>query len=195
MSDSPLPDHYEVLQVSPRADQETIERVFRLLAKRYHPDNQESGNAERFTALVDSFRVLSDPEQRARYDASYQGARESRWRLFDQESASNELMADSRIRLAILSILYIARRNNSHDPGVGIVEIQRLLSCPESVVTFHMWYLRENSWIQRLESGLFAITAAGVDRVFELGGPAKTGGNLLTEGEGNGAASPSSAGA
>ena len=194
MSDPLLPDHYEVLQVSPRADQETIERVFRLLAKRYHPDNLESGHAEQFTTLVDSYRILSDPVQRARYDASYQGARESRWRLFDQESASNELVADSRIRLAILSILYIARRNNAHEPGVGIVEIERLLGCPESVVTFHMWYLRENGWIQRLESGLFAITASGVDRVFELGGPAKTGGNLLTEGAGNGAGGPPTAG-
>ena len=32
-------DYYEVLQVSRNADFETIERVFRLLAKRYHPDN------------------------------------------------------------------------------------------------------------------------------------------------------------
>ncbi|MEO7964396.1 MAG: J domain-containing protein, partial [Gemmatimonadaceae bacterium] len=39
MTSAPLPDHYETLQVSPRADQETIERVFRHLAKRYHPDN------------------------------------------------------------------------------------------------------------------------------------------------------------
>lgn len=184
MSATPLLDHYEVLQVSPRADQETIERVFRLLAKRYHPDNQASGNAERFTALVDSYRILADPEQRARFDAVYEGARESRWRLFDQESATNELVADGRIRLALLSILYIARRNSAQEPGVGIVEIERLLACPDGVVAFHMWYLRENGWIQRLESGLFAITASGVDRVFELGGPAKAASNLLTEGDG-----------
>jgi curved DNA-binding protein CbpA len=35
---TPTADHYETLQVSPRADRDTIERVFRLLAKRYHPD-------------------------------------------------------------------------------------------------------------------------------------------------------------
>jgi curved DNA-binding protein CbpA len=45
MPDTPLPDYYEILQVSPLADSETIERVFRHLAKRYHPDNQESGDA------------------------------------------------------------------------------------------------------------------------------------------------------
>lgn len=184
MTSAPLPDHYETLQVSPRADQETIERVFRHLAKRYHPDNLESGDSLRFTALVDAYRVLSDAEQRARFDANYQGARESRWKLFDQDTAASEIVTDTRIRLAILSILYQARRNNSHDPGVGIIEIERLLSCPERVVNFHIWYLRENGWIARLETGLFAITATGVDRVFELGGPAKSATNLLTEGEG-----------
>lgn len=42
MAESDAVDHYEVLQLSPRADQDTIQRVFRHLAKRLHPDNAES---------------------------------------------------------------------------------------------------------------------------------------------------------
>jgi len=38
-------DYYEALQLSPNADSETIERVFWMLAKRYHPDNDQTGNA------------------------------------------------------------------------------------------------------------------------------------------------------
>ena len=38
MTDPGAADHYEVLQISPRADQDTIHRVFRHLAKRYHPE-------------------------------------------------------------------------------------------------------------------------------------------------------------
>ena len=64
-------NHYDVLQVASRADQDTIQRVFRHLAKRYHPDNVESGDATRFKQLVESFHVLSDPEQRARFDVSH----------------------------------------------------------------------------------------------------------------------------
>ena len=41
-------DYYEDLQVSPDADLETIERVYKLLAKRYHPDNSFTGNIEKF---------------------------------------------------------------------------------------------------------------------------------------------------
>ena len=33
-------DYYEVLQISPNADPDTVHRVYRLLAQRFHPDNQ-----------------------------------------------------------------------------------------------------------------------------------------------------------
>ncbi|MGK2960923.1 MAG: DnaJ domain-containing protein, partial [Gemmatimonadaceae bacterium] len=49
MPETNLADYYEILQVSPRADTETIARVFRHLANRYHPDNKDSGNSEMFT--------------------------------------------------------------------------------------------------------------------------------------------------
>ncbi len=183
MPSKQLADYYEILQVSPRADNETIERVFRHLAKRYHPDNRDSGDAEKFAVLVEAHTVLSDPEQRATYDVNYERVREARWKLFDQTSASNEIVSDNRIRLAILSLLYVARRNNVTDPGVGVMELERVLSVPDAVIQFQTWYLRENGWIERLPTGMWAITAQGVDKLFELGGPGKTGPYLLQEGE------------
>jgi DnaJ-class molecular chaperone with C-terminal Zn finger domain len=183
MPDTHLPDHYEVLQISPNADRETIERVFRHLANRYHPDNLESGNSEKFTELVNANAVLSDPEKRAQYDVQYENVRQERWRIFDQDSTQSEVVTDTRIRLAMLSLLYIARRNNARDAGVGTVELERTLGCGTAAVEFHLWYLRENGWVERLESGLMAITARGVDRLFDLGGPPRTGPHLLQPGD------------
>ena len=62
-----IPDYYELLQVSASAELETIHRVYRLLAQRYHPDNQETGNPPRFREISEAYRVLSDPEERARF--------------------------------------------------------------------------------------------------------------------------------
>jgi hypothetical protein len=182
MADSEYADHYEVLQVSPRADHETIQRVFRHLAKRFHPDNTESGDPERFKLVMEAFRVLSQPKLRAGYDAGYQQVRETRWRIFDQETSANDVAADRRIRVATLSVLYAARRNDPDRPGIGVVELERLLGCPEEHMKFHLWYLRENGWIQRTESGAFAITATGVDRVLDLGCSAQNGVALLEAG-------------
>jgi curved DNA-binding protein CbpA len=182
MAELHLTDYYEVLQVSPRADRDTIERVYRFLANRYHPDNRETGDAERFSELVDAYRVLSDAVERSRYDQGYEKTRESRWKLFGQETVGNEIASDSRIRQAMMSILYVARRNSPIEPGVGSVELERLLDVPDSVIRFHLWYMRECNWICRLDTGHLAITALGVDKLFELGGLPKTHTHLLRRG-------------
>lgn len=63
-------DYYNVLGVSAKADGDEIKRAYRALALRWHPD-RNAGNAEaeaRFKDVNEAYRVLSDPEQRARYD-------------------------------------------------------------------------------------------------------------------------------
>ena len=48
MADGPADDYYETLQISPNADPDTVHRVYRLLAQRFHPDNKETGSDVRF---------------------------------------------------------------------------------------------------------------------------------------------------
>jgi curved DNA-binding protein CbpA len=183
MTDLETPDYYEMLQVSPRADRDTIQRVFRHLAKRYHPDNPESGDSVRFKQLVEAFQILSDPEQRAKFDIQYAQLTAARWKVFNQDTAHSDISTDRRIRSALLSILYAACRNDANKPGVGEIDLERALDCPEEHMRFHTWYLKENGWIRRTENGLLAITAAGVDMVLEMGGPARGGMHLLDSGE------------
>ena len=61
---------YEVLGVKPDASAEEIRKVYRKLAKQYHPDlNPGKPEAEeRFKAVSVAYDLLSDPEKRARYD-------------------------------------------------------------------------------------------------------------------------------
>src|ERR1035438_7121577 len=47
-------DYYEALQISPNADQETVHRVYRVQAQRFHPDNQETGHAPTFRLIADA---------------------------------------------------------------------------------------------------------------------------------------------
>jgi hypothetical protein len=51
------------------------------------------------------------------------------------------------------------------NPGMGQVELERVLDMPFEHLAFHLWYLREKGWILRLDTGLLAITAEGVDQV------------------------------
>jgi len=158
-------DYYEALQLNPNADQDTIQRVFRLLAKRYHPDNRETGDADRFNRLLKAYEVLSHAADRAKYDARYFANRSAEWKIFDRNTSGTE--EDKRIFQAVLSMLYIARRRNARHPGLGIIEIEKMLGCPSEYLEFHIWYLKEKQWIERTENGQLAITVAGVERVCE----------------------------
>ena len=160
-------DYYETLQLNPNADEETINRVFRILVKRYHPDNRDSGNTKKFNEVMDAYRFLSDPEKRAAYDVRYDQNRATVLKLFDEASATDSFESDRRISEGILSLLYVSRRRDPDRGGVGVIQMERLLGCPSQHLEFPLWYLRQKSWVERLENGLIAITAAGVDKVIE----------------------------
>ena len=105
MNQNRFVDYYEDLQVSSNADQETIERVYRLLAKRYHPDNVATGDIEKFRIITSAYKVLSDVENRADFDAIYENARNQQLKALSKESSSEGFENDKHIRHAILSIL------------------------------------------------------------------------------------------
>lgn len=167
MTEDQFKDYYESLQLSPNADQETIERVFRLLAKRYHPDNGETGDAERFNSLFEAYRVLSVADKRAAYDAGYEQVKAFKSKVLAEASLVGSLEDSKTIRHGILSALYIARRRNARNPGLGIFYLEQILESIQEQLEFHIWYLKEKGWIERTDSGTFAITADGVDVIEE----------------------------
>ncbi|GII21574.1 DnaJ C-terminal domain-containing protein [Planosporangium mesophilum] len=62
-------DYYEILGVPRDASQSDIQRAYRQLARRAHPDvNKEPGAEERFKEITEAYHVLSDPNKRKRYD-------------------------------------------------------------------------------------------------------------------------------
>jgi hypothetical protein len=62
-------DLYEVLEVSPRASHVVIHAAYRALVRSCHPDHDPSAEASRrIRQLNAAYRVLSDPQGRARYD-------------------------------------------------------------------------------------------------------------------------------
>jgi curved DNA-binding protein CbpA len=143
--------------------------VYRLLAKRYHPDNNGSGSVEKFDIITKAYKVLSQPEKRAAYDATYAEKKERVLRALAQASAPGGFAADSHIRRQILSVLYIERRQDPEKAGVGLWRFEQLLGWPEKMLEFHAWYLKEKKFIERTDTGGFAITASGVDELEQSG--------------------------
>jgi curved DNA-binding protein CbpA len=156
-------DYYEILEISPNANSETVERIFRYLALRYHPDNQDTGDLSRFSQIVEAHNTLKDPVTRAQYDVQYKDHTGSRWKLAEEASDANSIERDVAIQDKLLSILYVKRRQDIQDPGLGDHELERLSGVPREHLEFHLWYLKAKGWIARLENGMLAITVDGID--------------------------------
>ena len=64
-----MTDLYQVLGVSRNADNDTLKRAYRTLARQYHPDiNKEPGAEDRFKEIGRAYEILGDPQKRAQYD-------------------------------------------------------------------------------------------------------------------------------
>lgn len=67
-------DHYKTLQVTRDAEPEVIERAYKALSMKYHPDVTRVAGAQeatrRMQRINEAYRVLRDPASRRRYDAS-----------------------------------------------------------------------------------------------------------------------------
>jgi len=157
-------DYYDLMQISPNADGDTIQHVFRHLAKKWHPDYHK-GDPEQFKLLIAAHKTLTNPERRAAYDLRYQRFWENKWNIAADASDGRIIADDSEVREGLLSLYYVQRRSKMNDPGLGEMEVARLMRIPVHLIEFHIWYLKEKGWIQRLENGQFALTARGVDEV------------------------------
>ncbi len=173
-------DYYEVLEISPNANSETMERVFRYLAQRYHPDNPSTGDRDRFELVLEAHNTLKDEIGRAQYDIEHRAHMRARAQLIEEAGDNDGLARDLAMQNRLLSLFYVKCRRNVLDPGIGDAELSMLLDCPPEHLDFHLWYLREKKWIARRQDGLLAITIDGVDRAnAELQGLSIT--RLLTE--------------
>ena len=160
-------DYYQILQVSRLADADTIRRIFHILAQRYHPDNRETGNQEKFRQVVDAHAVLCDPEKRAAHDVFLAAEDKGRVKIFDSFENSQGVQAEVRKREGILRLLYGKRLTDPHHPAMRARELTEMLACPLEHLEFALWMLREQRLIIRSDNNTFEITSQGV-QAFEL---------------------------
>ncbi len=65
-------NYYKILEVDKNASPEVIEKAYKTLAKKYHPDLQESNMKqkaeEKLKLINEAYEILSNPDSRAKYD-------------------------------------------------------------------------------------------------------------------------------
>ena len=161
---SNIQDYYEILQISPNAEPDTVHRVYRLLAQRFHPDNAETGDEGRFRQLADAYQVLGDPEKRAQYDIIHTNLRKERWRLISaNQHAADDFESEQLARLMLLELLYIRRRTDFEHPELTLFDLEELTGRAREHLQFTIWYLTQKKYVTRADNGVVTITADGVE--------------------------------
>jgi curved DNA-binding protein CbpA len=163
-------DYYELMQISPKAQQETVQRVYRVLAGRCHPDNPYTGDVERFIRLKQAYEVLNNPERRAEYDEEYKAQQALPVGVFNLQEFATGIDGESNRRMGLLCLLYHRRRVNPDEPGLSMLELENMMVTAREHLLFTVWYLKEKGFLKPTEDSGYAITSAGVDHV-ELGLP------------------------
>src|SRR5215471_13215601 len=159
----PAVNYYDLLQINPLAEIETIERVYRILAGRYHPDNQATGDAEKFRVLSDAYQILRDPVKRAEYDKQFQVNPAGPLPIFLGKEFADGIDSEAKIRVGVLCLLYSKRRANPDFAALSLLDMENIMAFPRERLLFAIWYLRAKRYVMQDDRSSFIIAAEGVD--------------------------------
>jgi curved DNA-binding protein CbpA len=182
---TPIHDYYEFLQISPNADAETIHRVYRFLAARLHPDNNETGHEENFRLLKAAYDVLADSRRRAEYDEARAKTQPAPEPLAATIDFMDVMEGELNRRLAVLAVLYYKRRTNPTYPEVPLAEIEERMGFPRDYLDFTLWYLQRKGYVTKADNAAFTLSVDGVDFVETQRANIPTLHKLLTSGSGS----------
>jgi curved DNA-binding protein CbpA len=156
-------NYYDLLQISPQAEPETIDRVYRLMAARYHPDNLETGDAERFRVIREACEILRDPVRRKEYDRQFQTNATKPLSIFLGKEFTDGIDAEAKIRIGVLCLLYSKRRANPDFAALSLLDMENIMAFPRERLLFALWYLRAKRFVLQDDRSSFIISADGVD--------------------------------
>lgn len=159
----PTVNYYDLFQINPRAEIETIERVYRLLAARYHPDNPRTGDPERFRLISEAYHLLRDPEKRREYDQQFETNQAGPLPIFLEKEFTDGIDAEAKIRIGVLCLLYSKRRANPDFAALSLLDMENLMAFPRERLLFALWYLRAKRLVLQDDRSSFIISADGVD--------------------------------
>jgi curved DNA-binding protein len=159
-------DYYDLMEISTKAELPTIQRVYRMLAARYHPDNPETGDTDKFILLQKAYQVLSDPAAREAYDAALMQQTAQPLPVFEMKEFVVGVDAEMNRRLGALCLLYNRRKASSDHPGLSVFDLETKMSIPREHLEFTIWYLKEKNLVRRDENtSEILISSEGVDFV------------------------------
>ncbi len=161
--DGTFQDHYALLGIDPESVSETMHPAYVALARKYHPKNLLTGDAEMFEAVNLAYEVLSDPVRRREFDELHHVGQEAGGPKFSGVEFFNALGRDAALRSAILCLLYDRRRTRPSAPGISMRTIETMVEATAVELSSALWYLKQRGLAASDDKSSLQITADGMD--------------------------------
>ena len=166
MSASPagkFQDQYAVLGLDPKSDSETIQRAYSKLAQKYHPNNPETANKEKFEAVNMAYEVLCDPLLRREFDKLKGIGQEEGTPRFSGFAFFEALGREAVLRNALLCILYDRRMSKPFTPSLSLRHVEGMLEATSEELSSALWYLKQRGYAASDDKSKLLITVDGMD--------------------------------
>jgi hypothetical protein len=159
-SSGAIPSHEDLLRTGLGGDTGAFEQLYRPLAFRYHPDNQETGDSEVFLQIREIHRIFSGAKNGSGGQKRY--PLRSDLSLGGEDGSPAALPGKVR-RIDVLRLLYERKVADCYSSGVAQQDLQAETGLAGNQLQFILWYLREKGAITVGDSQVYSISAAGVD--------------------------------
>lgn len=156
-------DHYEVLEIDPRSDSETIQRAYLALSSKFDPRNGLTGNKAKFDAVNTAFEVLSDPDLRQQFNKLKGISDEHGGPKFSGLPFFDALGKDVGLRTALLCILYDRRRTKPFTPSLSMRHVENMLNAKNEQLVLAVWYLKQKGLAENDDKSSLQISVEGMD--------------------------------
>jgi curved DNA-binding protein CbpA len=150
-------DHYEVLGIDPKADDDAIRAAHAELSRKH------AGDAEKLGSLSLALEVLTDPDLRRGFN-KLKGIEIQEVVKFSADFFDG-VSRDAGVRMTLLCLLYDRRRTKSYTPSISNRQLEAMLEVAPEEMAFAVWYLKQRSLVTNDDKSALQITVAGIDLV------------------------------
>ena len=156
-------DHYALLGLDPKSDSAAIQAAYTKAAEKYHPGNPDTGDQAKFDAVNMAFEVLADPILRREFDKLKGVDQDDGVPKFSGKPFFEALGRETRLRVALLCILYDRRRTKPFTPSLSMRQVENSLHTTEAELSFALWYLKQRGLAGQDDKSSLLITVEGMD--------------------------------
>lgn len=124
---------YDVLNVTRDSTKSEIGKIYRIFARKFHPDNRDTGDEEKFKEIANAYEILKDDEARKDYDymldnpeAYYQNY----YRYYRRKGPKVDIRLVLLVTITVISAVQYFVRKSRYDEAVNyFVSVRIRLMC------------------------------------------------------------------